>query len=207
MNKHQGCSISVPKILEIKMTKAFTTRYFLTLQAIFFSCIATLIFITSASAAVVTYTLDNIWQDNDLQLTGSFEWTYAVGDFENGEGLFTDLYIPGHGTDIGALTINFDITKSIEFSLTANVHGGGVNVSLFMLDPLTPTTSVLIDTSRSSYEIERTGSRGGFVSGTITPMVVPLPASLWLFGSGLIGLTLVRRQKTILTYKKASLFH
>ena len=191
---------------EFKMTKAHTTRHLLIIQAIVFSLIAAMMFVTSATAATVSYTLDNVIQDNALQMTGTFDWTYIEGDFENGEGLFTDLYIPGHGTDISALTINFDITKSIEFSLTANIHGGGVNVSLFMLDPLTPTTSALIDTSRSSYEIERTGSRGGFVSGSIAPMVIPLPASLWLFGSGLIGLTFVSKQRKTLTYKKASLF-
>ncbi len=189
------------------MTKIHNTNYLLIMQAIFFSCMATILFITSATAATVNYTLDNIWQDNGQQLTGSFDWTYTEGDFENGEGLFTELYIPGHGTDIDALTINFDMKKSIDFSLTANIHGGGVNVSLFLLAPLTATTSALIDTSRSSYEIEAGLQRGGFVSGSIAPIVVPLPASFWLLGSGLLGLTLASKKRTMLTYKKASLFN
>ncbi|NOQ90680.1 MAG: VPLPA-CTERM sorting domain-containing protein [Gammaproteobacteria bacterium] len=188
------------------MTKTHTTRKFLTLQAIVFSCIAAMMFISSATAATVDYTLDNIMQNNGEQLTGTFQWTYTEDDFENGEGLFTELYIPGYGSDITGLTINFDIAKSIEFSLTANLHSLGVNVSLFLLDPLTPTTSAFIDTSRSTYEVESGARRGGFVSGSITPIVVPLPASLWLFISGLVGLSFARRQKTILTYKKASLF-
>jgi len=139
-------------------------------------------------AATVGYTLDNVLQGNGLQMTGSFQWTYTEGDFENGTGLFTDLFIPGYGTDIDALTINFDITKSIEFSLTANIHSGGVNVTLFLVDPLTPTQAASLDLSRSTYEIESGGLRGGFVSGVISPSAVPVPAAVWLFISGLLGL-------------------
>ena len=122
-------------------------------------------------AATTYYILDNVIQDNDEQMTGTFRWTYTEGDFENGTGLFTDLFIPGHGTDIDALTINFDITKSIEFSLTANVHSGGVNVTLFMVDPLTPTQTATVDLNRSTYEIESGSRRGGFVSGVIAPFI------------------------------------
>jgi hypothetical protein len=179
------------------MTKIQTKKPLITIQAIVFSFVANMMFISPATAAVVHYTLDNIIQDDNQQLTGSFKWTYLEGDFENGTGLFTDLYIPGYGTDIDALTINFDIKNSIEFSLTVNQHNNGVNVSLFLMQPLTATTSALINTTRSSYEIENTGSRGVFSSGSISPVVVPLPASLWLFGSGLIGLIAVSRKKRL----------
>ena len=158
-------------------TQISTQRSFI--QAITLFCIAMMMFFDSAQAATVDYTLDNVIEDNGQQMTGTFQWDYVEGDFENGT--FTDLFIPGHGTDIGALTINFDIKKSIEFSLTANLHGQGVNVSLFLASPLTPTQSALLDLGRSSYEIERTLDRGGFVSGAITPVVVPLPAAAWLF--------------------------
>ena len=177
------------------MIKIQTQKTFLIMQAIIFSFIASIMFISSATAAVVHYTLDNVIQDNTQQLTGSFNWTYQEGDFENGSGSFTDLYIPGYGSDISALTISFDISKSIEFSLTANLDNNGVNVSLFLFQPLTATTSALIDTGISSYEIEVGGQKGGFISGSVSPVVVPLPASLWLFGSGLIGLTSISRRK------------
>ena len=151
-----------------------------------------------AQAATVNYSLDNVGQDNNQQMTGSFQWTYNEGDFENGSGVFSELFIPGHGSDIDALTINFDIKKSIEFSLTANIHGGGVNVSLFLVTALTPTQSAFIDLGRSTYEIESGGQSGGFVSGSISPAVVPIPAAAWLFGSGLLGLIgMARRKKKV----------
>lgn len=165
------------------------------MQTMVFSCIAVMMFVTPATAATINYTLDDIEQDNGQLMTGSFQWTYQEGDFENGTGVFTELYIPGHGSDIEALTINFDITKSIEFSLTANVHSGGVNVSLFLDNPLTPTQFSPIDQGRSSYEIESNGQSGGFISGSISPVVVPLPASAWLFASGLIALVTATRRK------------
>ena len=128
---------------------------------------------TITHAATANYTLDNVILDDGRTMTGAFQWTYTAGDFENGSGVFTDLYIPGHGTDIEALAINFDITKSIEFSLIANVHSGGVNVSLFLAEALTPTQAVYIDLNRSTYEIEGGAQRGGFISGQIVPELHP----------------------------------
>jgi len=56
----------------------------------------------SARAATVTCTLEDVWLLPDIThpwdparpMTGTFEWTYVPGDFENGSGQFTDLYIP-----------------------------------------------------------------------------------------------------------------
>lgn len=144
-----------------------------------------IIFSSAASATSVNYTLDNVILNNNKQMTGSFKWTYQEGAFENGSGLFTDLYIPGYGSDINGLTINFNIPDSIEFSLTANIHNGGVNVTLFLANALTPDQGAILDLTRSSYEIEGVSKDVGFVSGGITPNLVPLPAAFWLFVSGL----------------------
>jgi len=176
----------------MKQGKSETSRHFFSKATL---CLAALVIVSTTQAATVTYTLDNVLQDNAQQMTGSFDWTYTEDDFENGSGVFTELFIPGHGSDIDALTINFDIAKSIEFSLTANVHGGGVNVSLFLLTALTPTQSALLDLSRSSYEIEGGGSNGGFTGGSVSPTAVPVPAAAWLFGSGLLGMIGMARRK------------
>jgi len=131
--------------------------------------LAALFSMSNAQAATVRYILDNVVEDNGLHVTGEFYWTYDEGDFENGSGEFTELFIPGHGSDIGALTINFDAGKSIEFSLTVNQHGQGVNLTLFLQTPLSSIEPSLVDLERSKYEIEAGGLRGGFISGSIVP--------------------------------------
>jgi hypothetical protein len=163
-----------------------------------------IILVTGAvNAATVNYSLENVFFDNNQQMTGTFQWTYQEGDFENGVGLFTDLFIPGHESGIDALTINFDIAKSIEFSLTANLHNEGVNVTLFLDGALTPTQGADLDLSRSAYEIVRVG-RGGFVSGAISPSLVPIPAAFWLFLSGLLSIIcMLRHNKS--DFKKTAL--
>lgn len=124
-------------------------------------------------AATVTYTLENLIQDNSQQMTGTFDWTYTPGDFENGTAVFTELFIPGHGSDINALNISVS-PQELDFSFAANVHSGGVNINLFLLTPFTEIQSVSIDPSISRYEIEVGASNGFFVNGSIVPTAVPL---------------------------------
>lgn len=149
-------------------------------------CSLTLILSTGTSyATTANYSLQNVIQTNGQQLTGSFRWDYTEGDFENGIGLFTELYIPGHGSDIDALDITID-SGSIEFSLDTSFHNRGVDVTLFLLDALNPNQISRLDTTRSKRFIEG-GQAGGFLSGSIEPSAVPLPASAWLFISGLLA--------------------
>ena len=50
---------------------------------------------SNAPASTVSYTLENvILDDNDALMAGTFSWTFDVGDFENGVGVFTFLDIP-----------------------------------------------------------------------------------------------------------------
>jgi len=46
----------------------------------------------------------------------------------------------------------------------------------------------------TDFGFETTGI-GAFYYATVTPSAVPVPAALWLFGSGLFGLVLVARRK------------
>ncbi len=150
--------------------------------------LSTVLLVTgTVNAATVNYSLENVVFDNNRQMTGTFQWTYQEGDFENGAGLFTDLNIPGYDSGIDALTINFDIAKSIEFSLTANLHNEGVDITLFLANALSPTGAANLDLTRSSYDIVR-GGRGGLISGAIAPSIVPIPAAFWLFLSGLLSM-------------------
>lgn len=100
-----------------------------------------------AQTAKLRYTLEDVWLLPDVshpwlgpqQMTGSFEWAYTVGDFENGSGQFLDLYIPWYGSNFSGLTIVVDL-DSIEFVLPGNWHGLGVDLTLFLLTNLDPST-------------------------------------------------------------------
>ena len=184
----------------IQYCRCFTSLRKIIISGILFTASTSL-----TQAAIVNYSLENIFSTDGQQLTGTFQWSYIEGDFENGVGTFTELFIPGHGSDIDALNITFDIGSSIEFSLAAPNHNQGnegVDVTLFLLSPLTPTSGSLIDTTRSKWAIggglNGSDTSGTFVSGSIVPAPissVPLPAAVWLFGSGILGLIYTSRHK------------
>lgn len=153
---------------------------------------------TEAHAEVVNYSLENvILDDNNAQMTGIFSWTFDAGDFENGVGVFTSLFIPftehGH-TDLDAA---FDIGKSIEITLDGSVHDDGVDITLFLMQPLTPTTSSLVNHETSKYEIGGNGFHTGkFLSGgSVSPTSIPEPSAVHLLLSGLAMLGLVTRKR------------
>ena len=156
--------------------------------------------ITNVHAATVNYTLDNIFLDADNQMTGTFEWTYNEGDFENGTGVFSELFIPFTTRTLDELNITFDIKKSIEITLIANLDSDGVDISLVFDNALTPTQSTLLNLDTfngSKWSLGGTGAHNAFISGGVSPEVaaVPVPAVIWLFGSGLLGLVGVAVRK------------
>ena len=103
-------------------------------------------------------------------MTGSFDWTYAAGDFENGSGQFTSLGIPWYNPGINNLNITIE-SNSIEFSLIQNLDDRGLDISIFLVEPLAPDRSSLIDLARSKYEIAPVNQihSGEFDSGSIVP--------------------------------------
>lgn len=135
-----------------------------------------------AQTATVTYSLEDLWLLPDTshpgqsaqQMTGTFEWNYMIGDFENGSGQFLTMDMPWWGTDVGSLDVNIE-TGSIEFTLPGNWHDLGVDVTLHFLTPLVPAQAVSIDTVRSKFEIQRGISHQGHViSGSAVPGCAPL---------------------------------
>lgn len=114
--------------------------------------------------------------DNDLQMTGTFTWAYDVGDFENGDGTFSELFIPWLApSDYDLLTISFDIGKSIEFTRGGiSGHDAGIDVILFFEQALTPTGSTLIDLDKSKFDIGGNGFiKGYFTDGSISSVPIP----------------------------------
>lgn len=151
------------------------------LTALVISCLSTVVF---GQTTVATFTLEDVWFEAPLpnfdpeQMTGTFEWTYDVGDFENGSGVFTEVSIPWYGSAISTMNITVE-TTSIEFSFNGNQHGFGMDVTLFLLEPLSADQPAAIDTVRSSYQIENgTTLEGGVISGSIDPIMGVCQADL-----------------------------
>lgn len=165
---------------------------------------ATTLFLSiSVHAATVSYTLDDVFLEDGTQMTGAFDWTYTIGDFEGGSGVFTALEIPWQPTGTAppleepgmVLTIE---NNQIEISLDGNFHDYGLNISLKFVQSLSATQSSLIDLNTSFFECCGNGFKDQpFSSGSISPVVssVPVPTAVWLFGSGLIGLIGFARRK------------
>ena len=185
------------------MKQTFATARLWIIRMALFSWLAVIMSVGSAQAATVSYILDDIFLDDGTQMTGAFDWTYAIGDFEGGSGVFTALEIPWRpgGTlppleDPGmVLTIE---NNQIEISLDGNFHDYGLDISLKFLTPLSLTLPSLINLDTSSFDCCGNGfQKHDFVSGSISPVVssIPIPTAVWLFGSGLIGLIGVARRK------------
>ncbi len=131
--------------------------------------------VPGAHAETVYYSLDRVLLDDGTQMTGIFAWDYAPGDFENGSGHFLSLDIPWTSHNQDDLDAVFDLGSSIEITLAGSVHDDGVDITLFLSDPLTPTTSSPIDRVRSRYEIGGNGFHDGFfLGGRISPVAVAL---------------------------------
>ena len=142
--------------------------------------------VARAQATVVTYVLDDVWLLPDIshsgvaarQMTGTFQWTYEEGDFENGSGQYIELVIPWYGSGLPDLEINIDAT-STEFVLPGNFHDLGLDLTLFLIEPLSPDQASVIDTTRSIFNIERGISyKGHVVSGSIVPSLDICPIDL-----------------------------
>lgn len=120
-------------------------------------------------AITVNYTLENVILDeNNAQMFGDFSWTFDSEDFENGVGQFSYLDIPFTAHDHTDLDAIFDVGNSIEITFPGSVHDDGVDITLFLSQPLTPTTGSSIDLARSRYEIGGNGFHTGyFLSGSV----------------------------------------
>ncbi len=146
--------------------------------AVFSACLLGFTSVASAQTATVKYNLDNVrmipdvsnpWGTTTYLMTGSFEWTYTVGDFENGTGTWLTMNIPWYGTNVSSLIINVDV-GSIEFTLPGNWQNLGVDITLKLLEDLSQTAPSNLDLVNSAFEIQNGSiNKGHFVSGQIIP--------------------------------------
>ena len=159
------------------MKQTFSSARFWIVRAALFSWLAAIMSVGSAHAATVSYTLDNVFLSDGTQMTGAFDWTYAIGDFEGGSGVFTELEIPWrpNGTapplEEAGMVLTIE-NNQIEISLDGNFHDYGLGIILKFVQPLSPTQSSFIDLATSFYECCGNGFKDQpFSSGNITPVV------------------------------------
>ncbi|MGB7326139.1 MAG: hypothetical protein WBD31_14800 [Rubripirellula sp.] len=97
-----------------------------------------------ANADVVTFGLESVYTNRGGNMTGQFTWTYVPGDFEDGHGEFISLDVPHtlHGLEDLIITIE---TNQIEFSLDGSFHDDGVDITLSLVEPFSPTAPVALD--------------------------------------------------------------
>jgi hypothetical protein len=146
----------------------------------------------SAHAATVNYTLENVILLDGEQITGTFDWTFNVDDFEGGSGVFTALEIPYTPHYLGDPDLNIEIqTTSIEITGIGNSHDAGLDISLKFGD-FTPTQSASIDRGLSFFECCGNGFKDQpFISGSISPLgtVWDGGADLWASANWSSGLS------------------
>lgn len=126
----------------------------------------------------VTYVLEDVFFVADeshpgstaqRHMTGTYVWTYEIGDFENGAGELIGADIPYWGSDMSEIETTMEVA-SIEMSLGVSYHDLGVDVQMFTLVDLDPDAPSPIDTERSSFQVEQGIIwRGHIVSGSIVP--------------------------------------
>jgi hypothetical protein len=127
-----------------------------------------------AHAATVNYTLDKVILADGQQITGTFDWTYSVDDFEGGSGVFTSLEIPYTIYSFIDGNLNLDIqSDSIEISGNGNYHDVGLDITLKLSQSFTPTQSASMDLGLSFFECCGNGFKDQpFQSGSIVPTTV-----------------------------------
>lgn len=164
--------------------------------------------LVALNASALTRNLD--YQDGDDGLVGagdagSFANSYDPGDAVSdrydfaSDGVFAgDLGID-LGTTDGEVPAGFDITN-MQIEVYRVDGGGDVLLASDNLDDDALQVSVLFQTGEQYYLLvtgDATGVRGGSYTGNYAVAAVPVPAAVWLFGSALAGLAVVRRRKTV----------
>jgi hypothetical protein len=175
-------------VLPVKQT--FVTTKLCIVRVALFLWLAAIMSVGAAQAETASYVLNevimhNAYNGQEGQMTGIFSWTYDLGDFENGVGTFSELFIPWLApSDYALLVITFDIGNSIEFTRGGiSEHDAGIDITLFFQQALTPTGSTLLDLARSKFDI----GGNGFIKGAFTDGSISSVADGDLNGDGLVN--------------------
>ena len=161
----------------------------------------------SASAIPVQWTLNGWNLTGGETVTGTFVYDADLGTFSNvnisstlGPELFTFV---GSGANSNTLEFVTGEPGSVNLADTsvvlASIGGGGMtNAGGGPLSVLTQGGTNLDSSQAICGDGDCSSFQSPFVfltAGNITGTVVPVPAAVWLFGSGLLGLVGMARRK------------
>jgi hypothetical protein len=146
--------------------------------------------VTGASGFVAAVEDDLLTSFVTANVASSFGLSFTGNSLVNGVG--NDLILFSLGTPqsidltIGTSTRTF---TSIATGLTAS--GFGVNAFLVNLDAL----DVASDAAVNSVLLSMGAGFDFALGGALAPSPIPVPAAVWMFGSGLIGLVGIARRR------------
>jgi hypothetical protein len=151
-----------------------------------------------ASAAQVTWLLEDVTFEDGGEATGSFVYDDVAGTYLNIK-IVTTSVGPFQGFDTAAFPSRVGVQEPTRFTVAGSAADGSQSVlglfwdvSLVGVNSGTVGITTIPNLSRASVETNGDLSRlvyGGQIRA------VPLPAAAWLFGSGLIGLVGVAKRK------------
>lgn len=168
-------------------------------------CALLTFFTTSSQAAIITWTLNDVVLSDNQTLTGGF-------DYDSDNNTFSNISITTSG-DASFESMTFNQTAYIgacdQLGCRFNDSAPAVGDILLSLNWQTQLTNaggtkgfsldnVFFEcTTADCVSNIAQGNQVSIVSGTLSsaPDPVPVPAAVWLFGSGLLGLIGVARRK------------
>jgi hypothetical protein len=143
------------------------------------------------------------WDPTYLTLTTSELELVGDGSFDPVSGTFDFGTIGLNGFDIGNVTVYDLVSGLIEINVSTGfgpAKTGDFDIAALSFLAISPiTTDAVITVGGLLWNDAITGNplvnQPNFVGASVTIEAVPVPAAVWLFGSGLIGLVGVARRK------------
>jgi hypothetical protein len=162
---------------------------------------ASLLLSNVASAIPVEWTVDGVKTQFGGSLTGSFTYDADLNLYSNVNITYANSGY-SHGQQLEGTATTADpssgLTRFITGTYDTTATGGSASMSLVFNSPYpTPREGAAhyMSTNAGSV-VSRHGYYDTIISGRVIGSIVPIPAAVWLFGSGLALLGWFRRTQT-----------
>ncbi len=158
--------------------------------------------VTLVSGSLVTFDITGGSADLYFDTTPNFNFNMDTG-FTNGDGILSGTIVGGSGFLSGGIFGGANIDIQVD-SFDAAVFDPDTIVagnSVFTLQLTNPSTSAFLNgitNNANSVNGDGVGVNDLLVAadGNLALQAVPVPAAVWLFGSGLVGLVAVGRRRS-----------